>query len=80
MILEKLNTFAEELQVTDIILRIGDIRPMILPTMDTEPATPYFVKPTPSAIETANSWTAAIKEPELRAILVDAVAKGLSPR
>jgi len=78
MILEKLNTFSEEAQVTDIVLRIGDIQSVALPHGEGPPTTNPSVNPTESALELANSWTTNIKEPELRAILVTVIAKSLS--
>ncbi|WP_454063715.1 DUF721 domain-containing protein [Candidatus Nitrospira salsa] len=78
MILEKLNTFAKEAQVTDIVLRIGDVHSSTLPQGEGSPPSNHLVNPTGPAIELANSWTADIKEPDLRAILSTVIAKCLT--
>ncbi len=78
MVLEKLNTFAREAQVTDIVLRIGDIQSATLTSRHTLHPTNVSVNPTGAALELANSWTVGIKEPGLRSILVTVIAKSLS--
>ncbi|MGB0910512.1 MAG: DUF721 domain-containing protein [Nitrospirales bacterium] len=78
MILEKLNEFAKDVEITDIVLRIGDIHPTQSSTQMTPPPTSFAVVPMTSALELASTWTAEIKEPKLRAVLVDVIAKGLS--
>ena len=78
MILEKLNAFAEDVQITDIVLRIGDIRQTSTSGRDTTPSDDHVVTPTESAFETAQAWTAEIKEPRLREVLTAVIAKGLS--
>ncbi|GJL54412.1 MAG: hypothetical protein NPIRA02_15440 [Nitrospirales bacterium] len=78
MILEKLNTFAAEAQVTDIVLRIGTIQPSAHTSTHTSHPTIDSVNPTGAAVELANSWTVGIQEPALRAMLVTVIAKGLS--
>lgn len=80
MILEKLNAFAEDIQITDIVMRIGDIRPTSTAGRDTTSSVDHAVKPTEYAIEIARAWTAEIKEPKLRESLTGVIAKGLSYR
>ncbi len=77
-ILEKVNAYAQETIITDIVLRIGDTRPSLSIPRTGPHAENVNVVPMESAVELAHSWATEIKEPGLRAVLVNVVAKGLS--
>ncbi len=77
-ILENVNTFSREVQITDIVLRIGDVRPTSSSAKVDPHGSSYRVVPMASAVELASSWTTNIKKPELRTALVDLIAKGLT--
>ncbi len=78
MILEKLNAFAQETPITDIILRIGEIRTTLLTSVQSSPSKNYSVNPSATALELASDWTKAIKDPGLRSTLHRVIAKDLS--
>ena len=77
-LLEKLHTFTEKPLITDIILRLGDIKPTSPNSSPINRPTTYSVEPSPVALELANLWTAEIQEPKLRSFLLTVIAKGIS--
>ena len=77
-ILENVNTFSREVQITDIVLRIGDVGPISLTPKINSHGSNFTVIPMASAVELASTWAANIKQSELRDALVDLIAKGLS--